>query len=60
MPPTSRPSKQSWLAFVSNHREAILAMDLFAVRKLTFKFLYCFFVIEHGRRRILHSTSPVI
>jgi putative transposase len=24
------------------------------VPKLTFKLLYCFFVIEHGRRRVLH------
>ena len=29
-------------------------MDFFAVPTVTFKLLYCFFVIEHGRRRILH------
>jgi hypothetical protein len=29
-------------------------MDFFAVPTLTFKLLYCFFVIEHSRRRILH------
>ena len=29
-------------------------MDLFTVPTLTFTVLYCFFVIEHGRRRILH------
>ena len=29
-------------------------MDFFAVPTLTFKVLYCFFVIEHARRRILH------
>jgi putative transposase len=28
-------------------------MDFFAVPTVTFKLLYCF-VIEHGRRRILH------
>jgi hypothetical protein len=43
-----------WLAFLQNHREVIVAFDIFTVPTLTFKLLYCFFVIEHGRRRILH------
>jgi putative transposase len=47
------PDKR-WLTFLANHREAIVAMDFFAVPTLTFQLLYCFFVIEHGRRRILH------
>src|SRR5262249_3374633 len=47
------PGKR-WLAFLANHREAIVAMDFFTVPTLTFKLLYCFFVMEHGRRRILH------
>ena len=29
-------------------------MDFFAVPTITFGVLYCFFVISHGRRRILH------
>ena len=41
-------------AFLSNHREAIGAMDFFTVPTLTFSVLYCFFVIAHDRRRILH------
>ena len=45
---------QQWLAFLRNHREAIVAFDFFTVPTLTFRLLYCFFVIEHGRRRILH------
>ena len=47
------PSKR-WLAFLRNHREAIAAMDFFTVPTLTFKVLYCFFVIGHDRRKILH------
>ena len=43
-----------WLTFLANHREVIAAMDFFAVPTLTFNVLYCFFVIEHARRRILH------
>ncbi len=40
--------------FLRNHREAIAAMDFFTVPTLTFGVLYCFFVIGHDRRRILH------
>ena len=47
------PAKQ-WLAFLRNHREVIIAFDFFTVPTMTFRLLYCFFVIEHGRRRILH------
>lgn len=43
-----------WLAFLNNHREVIAAFDFFTVPTLKFRTLYCFFVIEHGRRRILH------
>src|SRR4249919_3605553 len=47
------PGKR-WLAFLQNHREVIVAFDFFTVPTLTFQLLYCFFVIEHGRRKILH------
>jgi len=43
-----------WLAFLANHREVIVAFDFFTVPTLTFQLLYCFFVIEHGRRRVLY------
>jgi putative transposase len=49
------PAKR-WVAFLSNHREAIAAMDFFTVPTLTFGILYCFFVISHERRRILHCN----
>jgi transposase InsO family protein len=47
---------QRWAAFLSNHREAIAAMDFFTVPTLTFKMIYCFFVLSHDRRRILHCN----
>jgi transposase InsO family protein len=47
------PAKR-WLAFLQNHREVIVAFDFFTVPTMTFKLLYCFFVIAHGRRKILH------
>ena len=43
-----------WLSFIRNHREAIAAMDFFTVPTINFSVLYCFFVISHDRRRILH------
>jgi len=49
----SHPRKR-WLAFLQNHREAIVAFDFFRVPTVTFQLLYCFFVIEHARRKILH------
>ena len=47
---------QLWLAFLRNHRQAIAAMDFFTVPTLTFGVLYCFFVIGHERRKILHCN----
>jgi putative transposase len=53
VPRTPDPA-QRWLTFLRNHREAIAAMDFFTVPTLTFGVLYCFFVIGHDRRKILH------
>ena len=45
-----------WLTFLRNHREAIAATDFFTVPTITFGVLYCFFVMGHDRRRILHCN----
>ena len=45
---------KQWLAFLNNHREVIAAFDFFTIPTLRFRTIYCFFVIEYGRRRILH------
>lgn len=47
------PGKR-WLTFLQNHREVVVAFDFLTVPTVTFQLLYCFFVIEHGRRKILH------
>jgi putative transposase len=52
-PRNPEPAKR-WQVFLQNHQEAIAAMDFFTVPTLTFGVLYCFFVIAHDRRRILH------
>src|ERR1035438_9274113 len=53
VPRSPEPAKR-WMTFLSNHREGIAAMDFFTVPTVTFGVLYCFFVIAHDRRRILH------
>src|SRR5712692_4793215 len=52
-PRDPEPAKR-WLTFLRNHREALAAMDFFTVPTFTFGVLYCFFVISHDRRRVLH------
>jgi len=52
----SGPSER-WLTFLRNHKEAIAAMDFFTVPTLTFRVLYCFFIISHERRSILHFNA---
>ena len=47
-------ARKLWATFLRNHREVIAAMDFFTVPTITFRVLYCFFIIEHGRRKILH------
>ena len=48
-----KPS-QGWRTFLANHMSVTAACDFFVVPTLTFKALYCFVVLAHDRRRILH------
>jgi transposase InsO family protein len=52
--PRDGEAAQRWRTFLHNHREAIAAVDFFAVPTVIFGLLYCFFIIAHDRRRILH------
>jgi putative transposase len=54
-PRTGKPD-QRWKAVLANDREAIVVFDFFTVPTLTFQLLYCFLIIEHGRRRVLHCN----
>jgi len=47
-------AQQSWRTFLRNHRDLICAMDLFVVPTARFRLLYAWFLIDHGRRRVLH------
>jgi hypothetical protein len=53
---------QPWLAFLVNHREAIVACAFFTVSTLTFQLLYGFFAIEHSEANpgeMLHRSVVV-
>ena len=59
--PPDAARRQNWLKFLRNHKDAIVAMDFFVVPTVRFQLLYVWFVIDHGRRRILHfnvTTNP--
>ena len=48
------PSSQSWMTFVRNHAQGILACDFFVTVTAGFRVRYVFVVMEVGTRRIAH------
>ncbi len=53
--PAGQPrGDQRWATFLKNHALAIVACDFFVAVTATFRLLYVFVVIEHGRRRLAH------
>ncbi len=46
--------QQRWMTFLRNHKHGITAMDFFVVPTVAFRLLYVWFIIDHGRRRIIH------
>ncbi len=55
--PVEPDQVKRWIAFLRNHKDDIAAMDLFTVPTVSLRLLYGFFIIEHGRRRILHFNA---
>ncbi|MBA7603097.1 hypothetical protein ES703_10200 [subsurface metagenome] len=56
-----KPPSQTWRTFLRNHIKQIAAIDLFTVPTATFRILYCFIVLRHDRRKIVHfniTTNP--
>jgi len=56
-PPKTRPgpgAQQSFRTFLCNHRDLICAMDFLVVPTARFRLLYAWFLLDHGRRRVLH------
>jgi hypothetical protein len=49
------------MTFLQNHKDVIAAMDFCIAPTVSFQLLYVWFVIDHGRRRIIHfnvTTNP--
>ncbi len=55
--PVEPDQVKRWVAFLHNHKDAIAAMDFFTVPTASLRLLYAFFVIDHGRRHILHFNA---
>jgi len=56
-----KPPSQTWRTFLDNHIGDIAAIDFFVVPTVRFQLLYCFIVLRHDRRRVVHfnvTTHP--
>ncbi len=49
-----KPPSQTWRTFLRNHATEIAAIDFFTVPTATFRVLYCFVVLRHERRQVVH------
>ena len=47
------PPSQGWKTFFHNHAYGIASMDLFVVPTISFRLLYGFLILQHGRRELL-------
>ena len=45
---------QTWKTFLANHAKQIATVDFFTVPTITFRNLYCFVVLLHDRRQVIH------
>ena len=49
-----KPPSQTWRTFLESHVDCLAAIDFFTVYTVRFRMLYCFIVLCHERRRIVH------
>jgi putative transposase len=50
----TKPPSQTWRTFLDNHVDQIAAVDFFTVPTLSFRVLFCFLVLRHDRRKVIH------
>ncbi len=54
-----KPPSQTWRTFIGNHVPEIAAIDFFVVATVRFRLPYCFIVLRHDRRRVVHfNVTP--
>ncbi|MHC4887279.1 MAG: transposase [Planctomycetota bacterium] len=51
---STKPPSQNWRTFLQNHKSETVAMDFFTVPTVSFSVLYCFIILDHARRKIVH------
>ena len=51
---STKPPSQTWRSFLDNHIGQIVAIDFFTVPTATFRTLFCFIVLLHDRRWVVH------
>ena len=51
---TRKPPSQTWRTFLDNHVRDLVAVDFFTVPTATFRLLFCFIVLRHHRRMVVH------
>ncbi len=52
-----KPPSQTWRTFLDNHVRDIVAVDFFTVPTATFRVLFCFIVLRHHRRMVVHFNA---
>jgi putative transposase len=52
--PQTRRGDQIWNTFLQNHVKELVAVDFLTAPTATFRVLFVFLVLAHGRRRVLH------
>ncbi|MCH7994906.1 MAG: hypothetical protein IIB57_10755 [Planctomycetes bacterium] len=52
-----KPPSQTWRTFPDNHVADIVAIDFFTVPTATFRILFCFIVLRHHRRMVVHFNA---
>ncbi len=53
----ARPPSQTWKAFIANHAKQIAAVDSFTMPTIKFPNLFCFVILLHARRRVIHFNG---
>jgi putative transposase len=50
----AKPPSQTWKTFLTNHAKQIVGIDFFTVPTIHFRNLYCFVILLHDRREVVH------
>jgi putative transposase len=58
---SNKPPSQTWKTFLANRAKQIAAIDFFTVHTMSFRILYCFIILLHDQRKVVHfnvTTNP--